>query len=456
MVRLFLKFYGVLIATLVLSFMVQMQVIDYVWSHVNEGFDFRVRFAPTFRLIEDALAPTPVADWPARFQAVSANLGIATRLGDARSIPEVAQMNSLQAQRYGLGEIAVLEREGGGFTLVKRLRGSELAAALDMPGADHSRSKVITYVANWSVEFTLVAALVFFWVRPFWRELLSLRRAAEAVGSGDFEARAVASRRSALHDVADSFNRMASQVAQLLQSHRTLTSAVSHELRTPIARLRFGHSLAREELTAAGKDRFLARMEGDIAEISQLTSELLDYARLERGAPALALQNVPADAWLEDVLEGARAEVLPGGQDLEVSAEVAAETLRCEPRYMGRAVANLVRNARVHARRRVRVTVAADATNASLHVDDDGPGIDPADRDRVFEPFVRADGSRDRDSGGFGLGLAIVRQVARWHGGDAQIGASPLGGARVSIHWPLCAPASPTTSITPHPATGEP
>jgi two-component system sensor kinase ParS len=456
MVRLFLKFYGVLIATLVVSFMVQMQVIDYVWSHVGEGFDFRVRFAPTFRLLEDALAPSPVSEWRARFERITADFGIASRMGDAQDMPELARMNAQQAQRYAAREIVILERPEGGFTLMKHLRGSELAAAFDMPGPDRTRGKLVTYAVNWSVEFTLVAALVLFWVRPFWRELLSLRRAAEQVGEGDFSARALTGRHSALRDVAEAFNRMAGQVAQLLQSHRTLTSAVSHELRTPIARLRFGHSLAREETTATGKDRFLARMEGDIAEIDQLTSELLDYARLERGAPALALQNVPADAWLEDVLEGARAEVLPGAQDLEVCAAVEVETLRCEPRYMGRAVANLVRNARVHARKRVRVTVATTGEAAALHVDDDGPGIAPGDRDRVFEPFVRADGSRDRDSGGFGLGLAIVRQVARWHGGDADIGDSPLGGARVSIRWPLAAAATHSTTLTTHPATGEP
>jgi signal transduction histidine kinase len=70
-----------------------------------------------------------------------------------------------------------------------------------------------------------------------------------------------------------------------------------------------------------------------------------------------------------------------------------------------------------------------------IHVDDDGAGIPAPDRERVFEPFARLDQSRDRDSGGFGLGLAIVRQVARWHGGDAFISESPLGGTRVTIAW---------------------
>jgi two-component system, OmpR family, sensor kinase ParS len=70
-----------------------------------------------------------------------------------------------------------------------------------------------------------------------------------------------------------------------------------------------------------------------------------------------------------------------------------------------------------------------------ISVDDDGPGVPPAERERLFEPFTRVEGSRGRDSGGMGLGLAIVRSVAEWHGGEASISDSPLGGARVSLRW---------------------
>ena len=102
---------------------------------------------------------------------------------------------------------------------------------------------------------------------------------------------------------------------------------------------------------------------------------------------------------------------------------------------MARAVVNLLRNALLHARSTVSVSLRRENDRTVIDVDDDGAGIDAADRERLFEPFVRLDRSRARDSGGFGLGLAIVLQVARWHGGDAFITESPLGGARVSIAW---------------------
>lgn len=82
------------------------------------------------------------------------------------------------------------------------------------------------------------------------------------------------------------------------------------------------------------------------------------------------------------------------------------------------------------------VVMADDGPDCLIHVDDDGPGIPRADRRRVFQAFTRLDTSRDRDTGGFGLGLAIVQRVVAWHGGRVEISRSPLGGARFTIRWP--------------------
>ena len=435
MIRLFLKLYGVLIATLVLSFVVQMQLMEYVWREASSRFDFRVRFVPTFHLIDESLAAVPAPARADRFRELARGFGLPARLAHPDGLAERARFKPEQAEKFDRGEIVSLDREGGGFTLVKRLREGGMAAALDYPGPDNRRVKMTIYAVNWAVEFGIVAILVFFFVRPFWRDLLAVRRAAEAVGRGQFEARAHVGGHSALRELAGAFNTMTQQVASLLQSHRTLTSAVSHELRTPLARLRFSHSLAREEATPEAKDRFLARMERDIAEIDELTTELLDYARLERGAPAIRLQSVPTEPWLEDLLADARDQAGGPQPAVQIVAEVGVDSMRCEPRYMARAVVNLLRNALKHARSTVRVSLRRENDRTVIDVDDDGTGIEAHDRERLFEPFVRLDGSRDRESGGFGLGLAIVRQVARWHGGEASITESPLGGARVTIAW---------------------
>ena len=435
MIRLFLKLYGVLIATLALSFVVQMHLMDYVWRHTSQGFDFRARFAPTFHLIEDALAPLPQDRWATRLAELASGFGMPARLERLESLADRARLNDEQAANLGRGGIASLDREGGGFRLMKRVRDGAYVVAIDFPGPDTRRVRMLTYAVNWAIEFAIVAVLVFFWVRPFWRDLRRLHFAAEEFGAGKFDVSTRVGRFSPLRQFADAFSAMAARIAALLQSHRMLTSAVSHELRTPIARLRFSHSLALEEPDAQGKNRYLARMEADIAEIDSLTTELLDYARLERSAPAIRQQVVPAAPWLEDVLADARNGDGPEAGSIDVRARADIESVTCEPRYMARALVNLLRNARAHARSTIAVSLRRDGERTVIEVDDDGRGIPATERERLFEPFARLDDSRARDSGGFGLGLAIVRQVARWHGGDATITDSPLGGARVSILW---------------------
>jgi two-component system, OmpR family, sensor kinase ParS len=436
MVRLFLKLYGLLIATLAFSFVVQMQLMDYVWHAMSSGFDFHSRFRPTFHLIERALAPLPPEEWPARFEEMAAGFGLPdARLVRSERFKERDRFKPEQGAAFEQGTLVTLEREGGGFHVFKKLAGSDYAAALAFPGPDNKRVRLLTYVVNWIVEFAIVAILLYFWVRPFWRDLTRLRSAAERVGGGIFETPVEVGRGSPLAPFAEAFRAMTGRISSLIQSHRTLTSAVSHELRTPLARLRFSQSLAREETDAAAKDRYLLRMERDIAEIDELTTELLDYAKLERGAPSIELQSVPAEPWLEDVLADANDRSGMEAAPAVIRASVDVESLRCEPRYMARAVINMVRNALQHARSTVAVCVRREDQRTVIHVDDDGCGVPQEERERLFEPFVRLDRSRGRDSGGFGIGLAIVRQVARWHGGDAIISDSPLGGARVTISW---------------------
>ncbi len=435
MVRLFLKLYGLLIATLAFSFVVQMQLMDYVYREMTSGFDFRQRFKATFHLIEESLAPLPEDQWPMRFGELAAGFATPARLDRVANLPERARLKEDQLRTLDQGGLVSFERESGGFHLAKRLRGSPYAAVIEYPGPDNKRIRIVTYAVNWTIEFLIVAILVFFWVRPFWRDLLQLRAAAERVGGGRFDARVGVHRGSALSTLAEGFNAMTERISALVQSHKSLTSSVSHELRTPLARLKFSQSLAREDGTLEGKNRFLIHMEKDIAELDELTSEILDYARLERGTPDIKVQTVPAEPWLEDVIADARQNALAARQPARIAPKVGVETVHCEPRYMARAVINLIRNALQYARSTVTVSLESDNGRTVIHVDDDGAGIPADDRERVFEPFARLDQSRDRDSGGFGLGLAIVRQVARWHGGEAFISDSPLGGTRVTISW---------------------
>lgn len=104
---------------------------------------------------------------------------------------------------------------------------------------------------------------------------------------------------------------------------------------------------------------------------------------------------------------------------------------------MARALGNLLQNARCHAHEQIVVSFTREGTDYLLSVEDDGPGIPESDRACIFEPFTRLDASRDRDTGGYGLGLAIVSRVAQWHDGSVCVTDSSLGGARFVLRWPV-------------------
>jgi signal transduction histidine kinase len=117
------------------------------------------------------------------------------------------------------------------------------------------------------------------------------------------------------------------------------------------------------------------------------------------------------------------------GKDPNVPSQV-------NPRFLARAVGNLLQNAARYCRQRIHVTLATEDQFCIIHVDDDGPGVAEADRKRIFDPFVRLDDSESDDADGYGLGLAIVRRVTEWHGGRVMVTSAPIGGARFTLRWP--------------------
>jgi len=107
-----------------------------------------------------------------------------------------------------------------------------------------------------------------------------------------------------------------------------------------------------------------------------------------------------------------------------------------EPKYMARALGNLIQNGLCYSKSSLFITVEQEGDDCCIHIDDDGPGVPSKDWEKIFEPFARLDTSRDRATGGYGLGLAIVSRILAWHNGQISVGDSPLGGARFTLRWP--------------------
>ena len=287
---------------------------------------------------------------------------------------------------------------------------------------------------------SLIGLTVYLLVRPLEQRLRALEGAATQLASGRLEARVPTRGSDAVARLASAFNAMAEHLQSSLSTQRELVRAVSHELRTPVARLRFGLEMIGDAESEAARRKYMDGMDSDIQDLDKLVDEMLTYARLEQGAPALNFQLVDLNSLIDQVITelaplraGVRVERGPARDALDGSgARVEAEL-----RYLHRALQNLVSNAMRHAESRVRVSYQIGRQRCRLDIEDDGPGVPEEAWDRIFHPFLRLDDSRTRASGGHGLGLSIVRRIIYWHGGRAQIGRSEqLGGARFSLIWP--------------------
>ncbi|CAI8990166.1 two-component system, OmpR family, sensor kinase ParS [Pseudomonas sp. IT-P2] len=280
----------------------------------------------------------------------------------------------------------------------------------------------------------LLGIVLYFWVRPHWRDLEKLRLAAERFGDNDLSVRIQLSKRSNIRDLAGHFNLMAARIEGLIANQRELTNAVSHELRTPIARLSFELDQLKQQPDASQNRELIADMYADLGELEEMVSELLTYASLERGATVITRENIQAANWLDSVVGSVALEAEAAGVQLLI-VDCRVDEVRIEPRFMARAVINLLRNAIRYAEQRVEVSLVRIGDQYEVQVNDDGPGVPLDGREKIFEPFSRLDASRDRRTGGFGLGLALVRRVSQSHGGQVEVGDSSWGGASFRMTW---------------------
>ncbi|WP_433468066.1 sensor histidine kinase [Spirillospora sp. CA-128828] len=210
---------------------------------------------------------------------------------------------------------------------------------------------------------------------------------------------------------------------------RSFISDASHELRTPITGLRTRIELALDAPDDGDVADTLRHSLADIERLHQIVEDLLVLARLDAGEVPVR-ERLDLGALVETEI-GRRASVVP----VTVKAEPGILVRASRPR-LGRVLVNLLANADRHAVAMIEVQVRAEAGEAVVEVHDDGPGIPPADRDRVFERFARLDSARSRAEGGSGLGLAIARQIAIAHGGRLYV-ADGSYGARLVLRLPL-------------------
>lgn len=279
---------------------------------------------------------------------------------------------------------------------------------------------VIGFLAVMAVLIGLLAMPV---ARGLTRRLERLQTGVDKLGRGDLGARVVVEGRDEVARLAASFNRAAARIEELVGAHKMLLANASHEIRTPLARIRLGL----EMMQGADDPARRAALAADIAELDGLVDEILLASRLD--AVGELEQRESLDLLALAAEEAARYEAV----DVTGRPAVVAG----DARLLRRLVRNLLENARRHGKPPVKVEVDGDGALATLTVADAGPGVPEADREHVFEPFRR--GSSSATAGGTGLGLALVRQIARRHGGEATIAVRAEGGTAFRVVLPVTA-----------------
>ena len=301
------------------------------------------------------------------------------------------------------------------------------------PGPDWIATRNVFLLSVIGIPILLVGPAIYFLIRPLDRRIYALSAVAEKFGEGDLDSRAEASEGDALGELTGTFNRMADQIKGLIDGQNELLRAVSHELRTPLARLFFIIDDAEAARTDEEKNEQLRRIQKALTEMNDLVDELLSFVRLDREWQEAERQDVDVSRVFEEMKE--LANDLRG--DLEVEMECGEQTINAIPRLFKRAVQNLLTNAVRHASSAVFLRCSEDPDHVIITVEDDGPGIPEDQRQRILEPFIRTDESRNSRIGGIGLGLAIVSRVAALHGGSLEVSERPGGGARFLLRFSL-------------------
>ncbi|MCC5952185.1 MAG: HAMP domain-containing histidine kinase [Acidimicrobiia bacterium] len=309
----------------------------------------------------------------------------------------------------------------------------QLAVARPIGEIEEGVAALIRFVAlTVPLLATILAVVIWMVVDRALRPVIDMRQTVGSIGPGELGRRVpLSGAGDEIDDLACTVNDMLARLDAAATRQREFVADASHELRSPLAGMRVLLETEGDDPLEVRATRAQALEE--FTRLQHLIDDLLALARSDEGAPQPDPVAVDLD---ESVLRHAAHLRRSAQADVDIS-QVSGARVMGRPGDLDRMVANLVANAARHARSTVTLSLQSDDAVAELVVADDGPGIAPADRERVFERFTRLDDDRSRVRGGAGLGLAIVADIVAAHGGDVRIVDGPTPGACVVVRLPL-------------------
>ena len=351
-----------------------------------------------------------------------------------RLAPVPREVVVLDAQDKQIGAGKALRVPGQGLEFDVTLSDGK---AITLRVAPRERATGTSGFAPWRTPFGLgwmialvgvaVALGVYPIVRRLTKRLETLQRGVQRWGEGDLSVRVTEEGQDEVADLSKRFNASAVRIEQLVRSHKSLLANASHELRSPLTRIRMSLELMGDQPSPAAR----AEISRNIAELDQLIDEILLASRLDASEADMGtIEAVDLTGLAAEECARVDAEL-----DLVAGTDNAALTVPGVSRLLRRVIRNLLENARRYGAGEISVELGSAGGQATVRVNDRGPGVPAALRERIFEPFYRLPGASERN-GGVGLGLALVKSITERHGGTVRCEDRPGGGASFVIRLP--------------------
>jgi signal transduction histidine kinase len=392
----------------------------------------------SIKLLQRILSKTDEAQWGAVIDKINPEGAVKLQLQDLTQV----ELNSEETRRLQQGELVYIETtesqavELPAEIIYQRIGGSQKVVKIGPITPFITDLVTQSLIMYFSLLGMLITMPLLLWFLPTWISAYNLNRAKEKFGRSELQVRIKSVFASNLNPLVSIFNRMAEKIEASLSYNNILAHAISHELRTPLTSFEFALELFNANKSQNNRKKQLRRMKTCVQELEAMACELSDYARFDQ-------QELKLDPCVSDINEFLVA--IANKWQATSKSVVLSLTLghhdrlsRFDSYFLGRAVDNLLRNGFTYADKRIHIYLDQTSDACRICIENDGKPIPQEDKKRLFDPFVRLDDSRDKDSGGTGLGLTIVAQIVKAHHGKVWVEDSELGGAKFVIQIASC------------------
>ncbi len=404
-------------------------------------------------IVKEILKPHPVDHWPSKVEQLQSPNGIAYSLNKLSELDLTEQQEiALKQGKTVFDNLDALEQNANrAYSLMPN--GSLVFVQGPVLNDTMFHNEMAALIGYHLVLGLLIALPVTIWLWPLWRFSGEIKQHCQAYARGDFSQRLTIKKAGQLTPLANVLNTMADKVAFSREQSQTFSHAVSHDIRTPLTNLGFSLELYRRTDNEEKKRKILQRMRTSLDEMKLLQKELEIFSRFEHQVIDIPLQVDNLDTFWKNLTkkwhhsQENRVKQDPSDSTINHTAfnshtQISFKAIHCQnsctfnDHYLQRVLDNLISNALRHADSQVIVTLNETEHHSHIKVENDGQPIEQQDWQRIFDPFIRLEESRNRDSGGAGLGLSIVKAIVEAHNGDIQVSDSPLGGACFEITLP--------------------